>query len=71
MKHLNKKSVGFRLLVMIFVGALLGFTPKSASLFMPNNHQQDVLVINASDTDTDTDADENESEEDDDDEWEA
>ena len=67
MKHLNEKSVGFGLLVLIFVGALLGFTPKNASSFMPNNHQQDVLVINASDTDTD----QTESEEDDDDEWEA
>ncbi len=65
-KHLNKKSVGFGLLVLIFVGALSGFTPKNASSFMPNNHRQDVLVINASDAD----ADETESEEDDD-EWEA
>ena len=51
--------------MLIFVGALLGFTSKNASSFMTNNHQQDVLVINASDTD------ETESEEDDDDEWEA
>jgi hypothetical protein len=67
---MNKKSVGFGLLVLIFVGALVGFTPKNASAFTPNNHQQDVFVIKASDTDTD--ADETESEEDDDDdEWEA
>jgi hypothetical protein len=39
--------------MLFVVGALLGFTPKNASSFMPNNHQQDVLVINASDTDTD------------------
>jgi hypothetical protein len=63
-KHLNKKSVGFGLLLLIFVVALLGFTPKNASSFMPNNHQQEVLVINASDTDTD--ADETESDDDDD-----
>ena len=69
MKHLNKKSVGFGLLLLIFGGALLGITPKNASSFIPNNHQQEVLAINGSDTDTD--ADETESDDDDDDEWEA
>jgi hypothetical protein len=63
-KHLNKEGVGCGLIVLIFVGAWLGFTPKNASSFMPNNHQQDVLVISASDTDTD--ADETESDDDDD-----
>ena len=65
MKFLNKKSVVFGLLMLLLTGAFLDFTPKNAGSFGPNSQQQDVLVIDASDTDS------TESEDDDDDEWEA
>ena len=68
MNHLNKKSVGFGLLTLIFVVTLLGFRPKNVSAFWPKEHQQDVLAINASDTDSTQSEDEDP---DDDDEWEA
>jgi hypothetical protein len=53
------------LLILLLTGAFLDFTPKNADSFGPNSQQQDVLVIDASDTDS------TESEDDDDDEWEA
>ncbi len=53
--------------MLVLVGALVGSTPKNAGSFESNSQQEDVLVIEASDTDTD----ETEIEEDDDDEWEA
>jgi hypothetical protein len=64
-RFLNKKSVVLGLLILLLTGAFLGFTPKSADSIGPNSQQQDVLVIDASDTDP------TESEDDDDDEWEA
>ncbi len=65
MKFLNKKSVVFGLLMLLLTGSFLGFTPKNAGSFESNSQQQDVLIIDASDTDS------TESEDDDDDEWEA
>jgi hypothetical protein len=37
---MNKKRVGFVLLTLIFVVTLLGFRPKTAISFAPNNHIQ-------------------------------
>ena len=67
MKFRNKKIVGFWLLMLFLVGALMGLSTNKADSFATADHQRDPVVILASDADSI----EIEEEEYDDDEWEA
>jgi hypothetical protein len=69
LKFRNKKIVGFWLLMLFLVDALMGLSTNKADSFATADHQRDPVVILASDADSIEI--EIEEEEYDDDEWEA